>query len=328
MSEDQDDTTDGAMPMADVEGKVAFVTGASSGIGLGIARAFVGAGMKVVVGYRTPHHRDEAMQHLELAGRRVHAISVDVTDRKGMERAAAETIEVFGKIHVLVNNAGVFATAPLVATTYDDWDWMMGINVNGVFNGIRAFLPHMRAQREGGQIVTTSSVFGLFTMANFGAYSATKFAVVAMMEALRAELANENIGVSVFLPGVVNSNVIESSRNRPATLGDTAFKLDAATIARDKEARRDPNFAMDALEAGQLVLRGTRRNDLYIFTHPEFEPITRDRNEALSASIPRDLQPTARRVAVVEGLLQKSIYAKERDRQRRASRVRGRHTPE
>jgi NAD(P)-dependent dehydrogenase (short-subunit alcohol dehydrogenase family) len=303
-------------PMKDVDGKVAFITGGDSGVGLGIARALVDAGMKVVITYRTKNHLDEAMKYLESAGDRVHAINVDVTDRPGMERAAVETVQVFGKVHVLVNNAGVAlpGDAPLSRATYDDWDWLMGVNLNGVFNGVHTFLPRIQGHGEGGQIITTSSVRGLFAVGGAGTYCTSKFAVVGMMEALRAEFVGTNMGASVFLPGLVTSNVMDSNRNRPSNLAATGTKVDPKMTAAARNTIRDPKLAMDPLEAGQLLLRGMRNNDLYILTHPEFAQIMRDRNEALIASIPVDLRPTYERVAMGRSLAQNSIYITERDR--------------
>jgi NAD(P)-dependent dehydrogenase (short-subunit alcohol dehydrogenase family) len=305
-------------PMKDVDGKVAFITGGDSGVGLGIARAFTDAGMKVVISYRTNSHLEEAMKYLESAKDRVHAINVDVTDRPGMERAAAETVQVFGKVHVLVNNAGVTLSgnAPLSRATYDDWDWLMGVNLTGVFNGVHTFLPLIQAHGEGGQIVTTSSMRGLYAVSDAGCYCTSKYAVVGMMEALRAEFANTNIGASVFLPGLITSNVWDWNRNRSSKLANTGTKIDPQAMAAERNVVNDPKLAMSALEAGQLMLRGMRKNDLYILTHPEFAPIMHVRNEALIASIPQDLHPTEERIAYGRSLAQNSIYVTERDHQR------------
>lgn len=295
-------------PLSDVDGKVAFITGGSSGIGLGMARAFTDAGMKVVIGYRTKSHLDEAMKYLAPVVERVHAISVDVTDRDAMEKAADETVRVFGKVHLLVNNAGVFIPEPLSETTYDDWDWVIGVNLNGAFNGVHSFLPHIQAHGEGGHIVTTSSILGLFVISGLGAYSPAKFALVGMMEALRAELADKNIGASVYCPGVVyGSEGQNSSRNRPKNLSDTHYNPDPKVVQEMIRSQRDPQMAMDPLEAGQLVLRGIRNNDLYILTHPEFEKAVRDRGEALNASSPRSTTGRA-------GFPPASIYVEERER--------------
>ena len=304
-------------PMKDVEGKVAFITGGDSGIGLGIARAFTDAGMKVVITYRTRSHLDEAMKYLQSAGDRVHAVNLDVTDRAAMEKAAAETVQVFKKVHVVVNNAGVGIIGGLSTATYDDWDWGMGVNVNGVFNGIRSFLPRIQAHGEGGQVVATSSLAGLLGHGPAGVYTASKFAVVGMMEALRNELAGGNVGVSVFCPGIVNTNIGTSNRNRPSTLADSGFKPDPKMFAdMPKELRemRGPPPGMDALEAGQRVLSGMRNNDLYILTTPEFEAEFRARGEAILASLPTDVNASPAREAVGRMILGKTTYAAERDR--------------
>jgi NAD(P)-dependent dehydrogenase (short-subunit alcohol dehydrogenase family) len=306
-------------PMKDVEGKVAFITGGDSGIGLGVARAFTDAGMKVVITYRTKAHLDEAMKYLQSAGNRVHAINLDVTDRAGMEKAAAETVHVFEKIHVLINNAGVGVIGGLSTATYDDWDWAMGVNVNGVFNGIRSFLPRIQAHGEGGQVVATSSLAGLLGHGPAGVYTASKFAVVGMMEALRNELEGSNIGVSVFCPGIVNTNIGSSNRNRPSSLPDAGFKPDPKMLASMQAAMKEmrgPPPGMDALEAGQRVLRGVRNNDLYILTTPEFEQEFRARGEAILASLPTDVNAPEARVALGRMILGKTVYATERDRKR------------
>ena len=315
-------------PMQDVAGKVAFITGGDSGIGLGIARAFTDAGMKVVITYRTKAHLDEAMKVLASAADRVHAINLDVTDRAAMEKAAAETQDVFGKVHVLVNNAGVAIIGGLSTATYDDWDWGMGVNVTGVFNGVRTFLPRIRAHGEGGQVIATSSLAGVIAHGVAGVYTASKFAVVGMMEALRNELADTNIGVSVFCPGLVNTNIGSSNRNRPSTLADSGFKPDPKMLERmPKEMRqmRGPPPGMDPLEAGQRVLRGMRDNDLYILTTPEFEEEMRARGEAIVASLPTDVNAPQARVALGRMLVGKTVYAIERDR-KRCERARARKT--
>jgi NAD(P)-dependent dehydrogenase (short-subunit alcohol dehydrogenase family) len=312
------------MPMRDVAGKVAFITGGDSGIGLGIARAFTQAGMKVVITYRTRSHLDEAMKLLQPAADRVHAINLDVTDRAAMEKAAAETVEVFGKVHVLVNNAGVAVVGGLAHASYEDWDWAMSVNAGGVFNGVRTFLPRIQAQGEGGQIVSVSSLAGLLGHAPAGVYTASKFAVVGMMEALRAELADSNIGVTVFCPGIVNTNIGSSARNRPggaaaAPKVDPGFKLDPAMMAQMQKAMSESHGVppgMDPLDAGQRVLRAVRSNDLYVLTTPEFGPEFAARGEAIVASLPTDVSASKAREMMGRMILGKTPYAAERDRLR------------
>jgi NADP-dependent 3-hydroxy acid dehydrogenase YdfG len=300
-------------PMKDVEGKVAFITGGNSGIGLGVARAFTDAGMKVAITYRTKSNLDEAMKYLKSAGDRVHPINVDVTDRAAMEKAAEETVKVFGKVHVLVANAGVAVIGGLSKASYEDWDWGMGVNVNGVFNSIRSFLPRIQAHGEGGQVIATSSLAGLVAHGIAGIYTASKYAVVGMMEALRNELADTNIGVTVFCPGIVNTNIGRSARNRPGGPPATNPTMPAPPPGA-AAAMRGPPPGMDALEAGQRVLRGMRSNDLYVLTTPEFESEFASRGEAILASLPTDVNATEARVAVGRMLVGKTDYARERDK--------------
>lgn len=315
------DSADITIPIRDVEGKVAFITGGDSGIGLGIARAFVDAGMKVAVTYRSEAHRDEAMKVLGDAPDRIHAINLDVTDRAAVAAAAEETVRIFGKVHVLVNNAGVAPIVPLSSATFDDWDWCMSVNVNAVFNCVRAFLPHIKAHKEGGHIVSTSSTLGGLIVGPFwGVYSTSKFAVVGMMEALRSELANTNIGVSVFCPAGVKSNLGHGNRNRPSSLAETgASDPNAAAFINEfqksfekiMENSAESQPLMDSIEAGERVLSGIRNNDLYILSHPEYEQAIRERHEALLASIPIDGPAVPHGRIALAHLSRTSIYANE-----------------
>src|SRR5690349_4146546 len=148
-------------PLAEVRGRTAFVTGGSSGIGLGIARALSAAGMKVMLTYKSDAHRDAALASFPEGNPGVHAIRLDTTDRDGMLRAADEVERVFGHVHLVVNNAGVGIPALLSNVSWQDWDWSLDVNVNGVFNGMRTFLPRMLAHGEGGHFVSTSSSAGI-----------------------------------------------------------------------------------------------------------------------------------------------------------------------
>ena len=298
-------------PMREVAGKVAFITGGSSGIGLGIAQACAHAGMNVVVGYRTSAHLEQAMACLETSRTRVHAVQVDVADRAGMEIAAEETVRRFGKIHLLVNNAGVNVLASVSGTSYEDWDWLMSVNLTGVFNGVRAFLPRIAQQGEGGHIVAVSSVLGLFTVPGLGAYCASKFGVVGLMEALHEELAGTGIGVSVCCPGVVRSNLDDADRNRPQPADEQH-----RAVSESQETTKTSPIAVEPVEVGRLVLQGIRRNDLYILTHPEFEPIVSCRARALEASFPRDMHVSDVRVQAGVAMRDGSGYASEQKRER------------
>lgn len=204
----------------DVKGKVAFVTGGASGIGLGMARAFVRAGMTVMIADVREDHLASALSSFSNS-EKVRGLKLDVTDRSAMARAVEETLRAFGKVHVLCNNAGVGLAGPMKLATYADWDWVMGVNLGGVINGVVAFLPHMLAQREGGHIVNTCSMSGILPHAGAGIYTTSKAAVIGMSEVLRTELAEENIGVSAFCPGAcANEDCTERQDAPGAPCGD------------------------------------------------------------------------------------------------------------
>jgi len=283
-------------PLADVRGKTAFITGGSSGIGLGMARAFSAAGMKVVFTYKREAHRDAALAQFPKGNAGVHAIRLDTTDREGFVRAADEAREVFGNVHLLANNAGVGIPALASTCSYEDWDWAMDVNINGVFNGIHTLLPRMLAHGEGGHIVTTSSSGGIVA-GTLGVYCTTKFAVVGLMECLRVEMQGRNIGVSVFCPGLVKTQIFDAERNRPASHGKKGGAAGPPPVLADGPPVDLMAGAMDPLEAGEKVLAGVRANDLYILSHPEFATAVRERADALLASFSKDPVPPLRQAA-------------------------------
>ena len=301
-------------PLAEVNGKVAFITGGSSGIGLGMARAFSAAGMKVIITYRREQHRDEALKLLGPDNAGVHALKLDVTDRDGFARAADEAEKLFGKVHLLASNAGVGIRAGVAEATFKDWDWGLGVNLGGVINGITTLLPRMRAHGEGAHVLTTASSAGLVTGGGVGIYSTSKFAILGLMESLREEVEGQNVGVSVYCPGLVKSNLFESEKMRPADLVNEVAKPSTVPPSAEEVAmmRKFMNLAMDPVTAGEEVLAGIRRNDLYILTHQEFEQPVRDRMEALLASFPLEKAPNAR--AAIAKRFVSNLYARERDR--------------
>ncbi len=249
--------------MRDVEGKVAFITGGASGIGYGMARAFMDAGMKVVVADMLQQHLDEVAANHPGANN-LHLIKVDVSDRPAMERAAQETIEVFGKVHVLCNNAGVAARGQIDEHSYEDWDYVMGVCVGGTINGLVNFLPLIKSHGEGGHIVNTASMAGMIPVPGFvGSYSTAKFAVRGMSDSLRLTLAPHRIGVSVLCPGLVATR---------ATTGGGVYRQTHDASGEQAEATPPPiTGGMDPLDVGERVLRAIRDNELYIFPHGEFK---------------------------------------------------------
>jgi NAD(P)-dependent dehydrogenase (short-subunit alcohol dehydrogenase family) len=293
--------------MEQLEGRVAFITGGASGIGLGIAKAFVGAGMKVVVADIRRDHLDRATAEFEHAGRAeaVHSVELDVTDREAFARAADESERAFGKVHVLVNNAGMGIGGPIKLARYDDWDWGLGVLLGGVVNGITTFLPRMLAHGEGGHIVSTSSMSGVLPISRAAIYNTAKAALIGLSESIRGELAEDGIGVSVFCPGPVQSNIRETGRTRPERYRrDTGL----AEFERQLEERPNSPLWMDAVECGERVLAGVRRNDLYIFTHPEFRDGAAERFQAMLAAFPEEPIDTERAEAIAF-LLRNPVFA-------------------
>jgi len=283
--------------MDNLEGKVAFITGGASGIGLGMARTFYSAGMKVIIADIRQDHLEKALKYFNNDTDNIHIIQLDVTDRKAMASAAREAERVFSKVHVLCNNAGVYLYGKMHKATFDDWDWVLNVNLGGVINGIQAFLPGILAHGEGGHIVNTSSISGIFVAGGTGIYAASKFAVVGLSEALRLDLEPENIGVSVLCPGFVNSEIYDCGKTRPDQLADSGYSVKEEITEKLKKAHNE--IGMDPLKVGEKVLSAIRRNKLYIFTHPEFAGEIRRRSEALLAALP-DEPADPRRMAIEE----------------------------
>jgi NAD(P)-dependent dehydrogenase (short-subunit alcohol dehydrogenase family) len=275
--------------MKNLEGRIAFVTGGASGIGLGIVKRFIDAGMKVAIADLRQDHLDEAGEYFESRqqGRNIHLIRLDVTDREAMKAAADETWAHFGGLHVLVNNAGVGIEGPLKDATYDDWDFGMGVNLGGVINGIQTFVPRIRAQGEGGHVVNTASLAGLITMpANMAMYVTAKAAVIALSESIRTELAQENIGVSVLCPGPIKSNIHQLNQNRPER-----FKASGAFAeSADRLAERQVSpLWMEPEQVGDMVVKAIRNDELYIITHGEWREAVKSRFEAMLEAMPTEV---------------------------------------
>lgn len=299
--------------MRGVDGKTAFVTGGASGIGLGMAKAFIRAGMNAVIADIRGDHREAAQAELKELGlsHRAHFMALDVMDRAAYARAADEAEGAFGRIDVLCNNAGIGILTPIGRASDADWDWAIGVNLTGVFNGVKAILPRIRAHGEGGHIVNTASMGGILQYSQAGLYVTTKFAVVGFSEALRAELAPEGIGVSAFCPGGVRSNIREYEKTRPDRFAAEAqppsgpppgFKF------TDEDRAKLASLTATPEEAGELVLQGIRDNALYIFTAPEFRAGVEERFAAIRRALGEDKAREAIALELIPGLVGSPIY--------------------
>lgn len=270
--------------MDNLAGRTAVVTGGGQGIGRGIALALADAGMHVAVLDIEADAADRTAKEIEARGVRSLGRRVDVTNERSLAEAAAAIASAMGPVHVLSNNAGVSAPQGKIADKTDaDWQWVFSVNLFGIVKAVQAFLPGMRAHRQGGHIVNTSSMAGLIAVPELevGVYTASKYACTAYCEILRAELAPEGIGVSVLCPGLIDTNLsATSARNRPATFGGPL----AVPPPMPEEMRR---VAMQPEEVGPIVVRGIRANRLHILTHPEMSiPMV----EARFAQIRRDAE--------------------------------------
>ena len=292
--------------MKNVEAKVAFITGGANGIGLGIAKAFLSAGMKVMIADIRSEALGTASADFAEAGHAddVATVQLDVTDRSSMKAAADATEEAFGKVHVLVNNAGIGIGGPVMAAKFDDWDWGMGVNLGGVINGIVEFLPRLNSHGEGGHIISTSSMAAVVPMRVASIYIAAKSAVLGLSEQLRGELEEEGIGVSAFCPGPVQSNIAHSGELRPEK-----FKKDSGYSAFEKQLSERPisPLWMTMEEVGERVLAGLKNNDLFIFTHREFKEGLAARCKKMLDSFP-DEEINTERHNEIRWLTENAIY--------------------
>jgi NAD(P)-dependent dehydrogenase (short-subunit alcohol dehydrogenase family) len=298
--------------MQNLQGKTAFVTGGASGIGLGISKALLGAGMNVVIADVRDDHLEAAKAELG-SPERVLALKLDVTQRADYARAADAAEARFKKIHLLCNNAGVAVVGPTELATFADWDWVMGVNVGGAINGIVTILPRILRHGEGGHIVNTASMSGLVPHPGATIYGMSKGAAVHMMECMRAELEPRGVICSAFCPGAVQSNIAESAKTRPAALAATGY------AEADKRRQQGGNFFhlyQTKEEVGQRVLRGILNDELYILTHSEFRQGVEDRAQAMCAAVP-DLPENPEYKNTFGILFRNPIHAAEIARQRK-----------
>jgi NAD(P)-dependent dehydrogenase (short-subunit alcohol dehydrogenase family) len=296
--------------MQNLQGKTAFVTGGASGIGLGIAKALKKAGMNVVIGDIRQDHLDEAVAELG-GGADVLALKLDVTDRDAYAAAADLAEARFGRIHLLVNNAGIGVVGPIELASYGDWDWSLSVNLGGVVNGIVTILPRILAHGEGGHIVSTASMSGLMPHPGAVLYVTTKAAVIGMMEAMRGELEPKGVICSAFCPGAVATNIQESGKTRPAKYAETGY---AESDKRRQAISGFGHLFMSKEEVGERVREGIEADELFICTHQEFLEGVTERAEAIVAAIPqREENPDYKKMFAM--LFRNDIYPAEKARQ-------------
>jgi NAD(P)-dependent dehydrogenase (short-subunit alcohol dehydrogenase family) len=270
--------------MQDLEGKTAFITGGGSGVALGQAKVLSEeAGMKVVIADIRQDHLEQAMAYFATKKLPVHAIHLDITDRKAYQSAADEAERVFGPVGLLCNTAGVSQFGPIEQATDDDWDWQIDVNLKGMINGIRTFMPRMIQRGAGGHIVNTASMSAFVALPNTGIYCTTKYAVRGLSESLRIELEKYNIGVSLLCPGGVNTNIHESVLSRPGKYGSTGYYGADPEVFKRLKGVIESGF--DPVDLARIVVAAVRRNEFWILPYPEFIPTLEQYNEQVLAAL-------------------------------------------
>jgi len=264
----------------EVQNRVAVVTGAASGIGLGIVRALTGAGVHVAMLDIEEQALTGARSEFDTANVDVQPFVCDVSDRGQVRDVASAVHAHYGRIDILCNNAGVAAGGPIDETSEDDWDWVLGVNLHGVVNGMRACVPIIKAGGQGGHIVNTASILGLRTGPRMSIYAASKYAVVAISESSREDLAPWDIGVSALCPGMIDTRILKSERNRPAAFTEHSTGM-VESVERGEMERRFATEGLDPDVVGEQVLDGIRKDKPFIFTHASLAGDIRERMERI-----------------------------------------------
>jgi NAD(P)-dependent dehydrogenase (short-subunit alcohol dehydrogenase family) len=272
--------------MEELKGKVAFITGGGSGVGLGQAKVLAEeAGMRVVIVDVRDEHLAQASAYFAAKQLPVHAIKLDITDRAAYARAADETERVYGPVQLLCNTAGVSQFGPIEKASDDDWDWQLDVNLKGMINGVQVFLPRMIKAGAGAHIVNTASMSAFVALPQTGVYCTTKFAVRGYSESLRAELEKLGIGVSILCPGGVNTNIHESVLSRPDRYPRTGYY--GADPEVFKRLKAVIETGIDPVDLARIVVAAVRRNEFWILPYPEFIPTLEKQHAEVIAALRR-----------------------------------------
>ena len=267
--------------MYDVSGKTAVVTGAASGMGLAMAHSFANAGMSVVLADIEATRLTAAVEAMTAAGHRVIGVPTDVSKEDQIQALAEATLDTFGSVHVVCNNAGIGIGGTVEEMSLDDWKWTIDVDLWSVVYGVRTFLPMLKKQGEG-HITATSSMAGLVSGPVLGAYHVAKHGVVALMDTVRIELkiAKSDVRASVLCPGPIDTDITRSARNRPPELSEHASSEIEERFWNNLSA--ELARGMDPAEVGDLVLDAIQNERFWILTHPnEFIPLVERRLESI-----------------------------------------------
>jgi NAD(P)-dependent dehydrogenase (short-subunit alcohol dehydrogenase family) len=257
--------------------KVAVITGAASGIGRAIAERGAQEGMKLVLADVEETALLQAEKELKSAGAEALAVLTDVSKLGDVQALAQKTLDAYGAVHLLCNNAGVGAGTTIWESTMNDWEWVMGVNLWGVIHGIHVFVPIMLEQDFQSNIVNSASLAGLTSYPSGGIYKVTKHAIVALSETLHHELAlrEARVKVSILCPGFANTRLPDSGRNRPAELQNPPVEEEPSPEEKMRlaAARRVFEEGMSPQQVADFMFKGLKEGKFYIFTHPELKPM-------------------------------------------------------
>ena len=269
--------------MKEFKGKVAVITGAASGIGRGIAERCASEGMKVVLADIDEANLTKAETELKTAGGTVLGVRTDVSKRSDVELLARRAVDAFGQVHLLFNNAGVAAGGPPWEATWNDWEWVIGVNLWGVIYGVKVFTPLMLAQNTECHIINTSSAAGLIAGGFSAPYTVTKHAVVALSESLYLTLQQRNslVKVSVLCPGLVRTNIANAERNRPAELRNEPVTMTPEMQAGLAAFKAAMEASMPPFQVADVVFDAIRKEQFYILPHPEWTEVIQLRTDKL-----------------------------------------------
>jgi len=260
--------------MDQFEGKVAVITGSASGIGRALAERCLAEGMHVVMADIEEAALEKTAAEFKQAGHNdVLTVQTDVAQLEALEHLKARAIDTFGAVHLLFNNAGVGGAGNAWRGSVNDWTWTIGVNLYSVIHGLRVFVPQMLDQGDACHIVNTASVAGLLGGVTNAPYSVTKHGVVALTEQLYRDLGNEGadqIGCSVLGPGLINTNIMSSDRNRPDTLMDAPIALTPEQEAGRAMFQAMLEEGMAPSQVADIVFQAIRNRQLYILTHTDF----------------------------------------------------------
>jgi NAD(P)-dependent dehydrogenase (short-subunit alcohol dehydrogenase family) len=269
--------------MKDFKNKTAVITGAASGIGRSLADRCVREGMKIVLADIDEANLAKAEMELKAVGAAVLAVKTDVSKRADVEELARCAFNEFGQVHLLFNNAGVAAGGSPWEATWNDWEWVIGVNLWGVINGVKIFTPLMLAQNTECRIVNTASMAGLVVGSGSSTYAVTKHGVVALSENLHFSLQQRNasVKVSVICPGVTRTDIVNAERHRPVELQNEAVSITPERQAALAAFKAVLDAGMPPAQLAEIVFDAIQKDQFYIVTHPEWIDVVRLRTDKL-----------------------------------------------